>query len=102
MPFYNSPQAPVDPRYPEPYAICDRCGFRYLHKALSFQFDWRGNALANIHILVCDRCLDKPFEFNRPVIVGPDPVPVNNPRPGSYATQEGTTPAVPVRQIIGE
>ena len=91
----------VNPAAPEPCAICDRCGFKYNHSDLVWQFDWRGNQLTNLKILVCrDRCLDIPFEFNRPVILPPDPVPIDDPRPGFYAQEEGTTPNTSIRSLI--
>jgi hypothetical protein len=85
---------------PEAWANCDRCNFRYLHKDLSWQFDWRGNSLANLRILVCDRCLDDPQEQQRPIIIGPDPIPIPNPRPGFAATEMGTTTAPNILELV--
>lgn len=78
-------------RRPRPWAICDRCAGRYFHDHLRWQFDWRGNAIQNLRLLVCGKCEDVPFELNRPIIIGPDPVPVMDPRPGWYAQQMGIT-----------
>ncbi len=84
----------TDPEAPEAYATCDRCGFLYNHSDLSFQWEWRGNQLTNIRLLVCRRtCYDEPFIFNKPIILPPDPVPIDDPRPGWYAIQEGPPPA---------
>ena len=47
---------------------------------LHWQFDWRGAALENIRILVCDRCNDTPQEQLRAIIVPADPTPVINAR----------------------
>ena len=66
---------------PQAHAICDRCGFRYNHVDLKFQFDWAGDQLQNFRILVCDRCLDTPQDQNRAIVVPADPVPILNPRP---------------------
>jgi hypothetical protein len=80
-------RARVDPQNPEAFAVCDRCGFRRNHVDLTWQYQYRGNALTNIRVLVCaDKCLDVPHEFARPVILPPDPVPITDPRP-ELATQ---------------
>lgn len=100
MGFPQSSRAFASTTKPEAFAICDRCGFRYNHPRLRWQFDWRGAALANLYLLVCQRCEDKPYEFNRPIIIGPDPVPIRDPRPGWYAQQEGPQPP-PFSSIIG-
>jgi len=93
--------ARVDPQNPEAFAVCDRCGFLYNHSDLRYQFEWRGNQLVNLRLLVCERCLDKPHEFTRPVILPPDPVPIPNPRPDTYASAEGPPPAnVSVAQLV--
>ena len=52
----------------------------YQFNQLRFQFDWRGAALENIRILVCDRCNDTPQEQLRAIIVPADPTPVINAR----------------------
>jgi hypothetical protein len=80
--------------------ICDRCGFRKNRDVASFQHDWRGLQLANLRILVCDICLDNPQPQLKPILVGPDPVPVVDPRPGFAATQMGSTPTFNLLEII--
>ena len=65
-----------------------------MHSELRFQFDWRGNAMQNLRILVCRRCEDVPQPQLRPIIVGPDPYPVRDPRPGFAAYQQGQQPPV--------
>lgn len=75
------------------FACCDRCGITYTMKDLTWQYDWRGDSMQNLRILCCRRtCVDKPFEFNRPVILPPDPMPILNARPPFYAAQEGPPP----------
>ncbi len=101
MPIANSPHAPVSARRPEAWGICDRCGFRWLHRNLRWQYDWRGNQLQNLWLLVCHICEDVPNEQLRPIIIGPDPVPVKDPRPGWAATQMGFTPVFTVTQALG-
>jgi len=100
MPIRHSPRAPVDVWAPEPWGCCDRCGFRWLHRELAWQFDWRSTRLQNLRILVCPTCLDEPQpNGRRPVKVGPDPVPVRDPRPGFASIQMGDMPS-PVRSVI--
>lgn len=93
-------RAYTDPSAPEPPGIDDRSGFKFLHRELTWQYDWRGNSLQNLRLLVYDP--DVPQEQLRPIILPPDPVPIQNPRPGFYASQEGPPPAPEsVQQIIG-
>jgi hypothetical protein len=92
----HSPHAPVSLRHPVPWRICDRCGFRYLYPKTSWQYEWRGNDLVNIGLIVCPRCLDVPQENLKVIIIGPDPVPVKDPRPGTY-----TPPSLEVIEDCG-
>jgi len=92
MGIQQSTRAYADIRRPKPWAFCDRCNFRYFHHDLSWQYDWRGPKLSNLRILVCKTCLDEPYEFNRPIVIGPDPMPVKDPRPGYLAQQGGPAP----------
>lgn len=94
-------RARVDPQNPQAFAVCDRCRMLYNHADLRWQYQYRGNSLVNIRLLVCERCLDTPHEFARPAILLPDPVPIPNPRPDAAAAQ-GTPPAnVSVQQLVG-
>jgi hypothetical protein len=93
----------TDPYTLDPYATCDRCGIQYNMRDLVWQYDWRGDALMNLRILVCTRtCVDEPFEFNRPIILPPDPMPVLDARPGFYAAQEGPPPAPGYENTIAQ
>jgi hypothetical protein len=76
----------VDARYPRAAGICDRCGFAYNHNRLTWQFDWAGERLQNLRILVCDKCLDVPQQQLRAKILAPDPVPIFNARPEPFTT----------------
>lgn len=99
MPVINSsPRTPTNISRPEPIGYCDRCGFRTYLRDMPWQWDWRGNALQNLRIRVCTQtCQDVPQEQLRPVIIGPDPVAIRDPRPGWAATQmEGTGPGPPL------
>jgi hypothetical protein len=75
---------------PQAFAVCDRCGIWHNHYQLRFQFDWAGTTLVNKRILVCGRCIDKPQEQLRAIVLPADPVPIQNPRPeyalGAYNT----------------
>lgn len=96
MSFPQSSHAWADMRRPQPWGCCDRCGFRYMHSALRFQFDWRGNAIQNLRILVDHRCEDEPQPQLRPILIGPDPYPVRDPRPGFASQQEANPPVPPI------
>ena len=76
---------------PQAHAICDRCGFRYNHVQLKWQFDWRGASLQNIRLLVCNTCYDTPQEQLRAIVIPADPVPVANPRIQDFVTAEQST-----------
>lgn len=77
-------RARTNPGAPDAHAICDRCGFRYNFRDLSFQFDWRGPTLKNLYILVCKRCEDTPQEQLRAIVLPADPVPIVYARPENY------------------
>lgn len=76
---------------PKAHAICDRCGFRYNHSDLHFQYDYRGRTLQNTRILVCDSCMDTPQPQLKPRIVPPDPIPVRNARTEFFELYETNT-----------
>lgn len=76
----RSGRARTSPSGPQAHAICDRCGFRYNHVDLQWQFDWRGATLQNTRILVCDRCNDDQQQQLRAIVIPADPVPIMNPR----------------------
>ena len=90
MSFPQSRYAYADMDHPREWFFCDRCGFRKMKDKSVFQRDWRGTSLANLHILVCsDVCLDEFQEQERTILIGPDPIPVRDPRPGWQTTQAG-------------
>lgn len=76
---------------PQAHAICDRCGFRYNHVNLKWQYDWAGASLINKRILVCTTCYDEPQEQLRAIIVPADPMPIINPRVQDFVTAEQNT-----------
>lgn len=85
-----SGRARTDPRNPNAFGVCDRCGIWYNLKDLVWQHEWRGNELVNIQLRVCQvTCLDVPFQLNRPLYLPPDPPPVDQPRVEQFAIDEG-------------
>lgn len=93
---HGSYRATVNPSKPEAFAICDVCGSLWSHDRLRFQYDWSGTELINKHLLVCPHCYDKPFVPGKTILLPPDPVPIENPRPNAWAEQSGeTNPSIP-------
>lgn len=84
----QSGRARTDPNNPQAHAICDRCGFRYNHVDLQWQFDWAGASLINKRILVCATCNDDPQQQLRAIVVPADPMPIVNPRIEPYLADE--------------
>jgi hypothetical protein len=82
----KSGRARTDARNPRAHAICDRCGFRYNHVDLSWQYDWAGASLINKRLLVCHTCNDVPQQQLRAIVVPADPIPINQPRIQDFVT----------------
>lgn len=82
----RSGRARTNASAPQAHAICDRCGFRYNHVNLSWQYDWRGATLQNLRFLVCRTCYDDPQQQLRAIVVPADPVPIQNPRIQDFVT----------------
>ena len=74
-------RARVDPRSPQAFAVCDNCGEWVNRVDLRAEQQWMGPELRPTGFLVCDRCLDVPQQQFRTIIMPPDPVPVDQPRP---------------------
>lgn len=90
----------ADMMRPEPCGVCDRTGFIFPLREMPWQLQYRGNALVNQNLRVAERFLDKPSEFLRPPLIGPDPVPPPYPRPTHYTAQnQGGTTAPSVQEI---
>ena len=81
-------RARTSSKNPQAHAICDKCGFRYNHVDLAWQFQWGGASLINQRILVCRPCNDIPQNQLRAIVLPADPVPVMNPRTEPYASDE--------------
>lgn len=79
-------RARTSPSNPQAHAICDRCGGRFNHVDLSFQYDWAGANLIRKNLLVCRPCMDQPQSQLRAIVLPADPPPIMNPRPENYVT----------------
>lgn len=84
-------RARTSARSPQAHAICDRCGFRYNHVDLRWQYDWGGASIINKRLLVCNPCYDKPQEQLRAIVVPADPMPIINPRVEPFVADETST-----------
>ena len=84
MSRYGGIHASVDAGNPRARAVCDRCSFVYNHHQLRWQFQYAGPQLKNLRILVCESCYDLPNEQLRTIILPSDPVPISDPRPEQY------------------
>jgi len=76
----KSGRATTNLNSPDAFKVCDRCGIWYNAGELQFQYEWAGNMLTNLRLLVCPTCLDVPQEQQRNLVLPPDPVPIKDPR----------------------
>lgn len=88
-------KAKLNPNAPSAWGRCDRCSFWYLLSELNYQMEWRGARLMNIRLRVCPKCTDRPYIFNRPLILPPDPVPKADPRPENFQIADNGSPTQP-------
>ncbi|HVT27664.1 MAG TPA: hypothetical protein VHE81_06560 [Lacipirellulaceae bacterium] len=88
MPWRPHGRAEVDPRQPEAFGVCDRCGCLYNLDRLHWQYQFAGVGLVNLNLLVCRPCLDVPQPQLTATILPPDPDPIFNARPEYYALDE--------------
>jgi hypothetical protein len=77
-------RARTSSRNPQAHAICDRCGGRFNHVDLSFQYDWAGATLIKKSLLVCNTCMDSPQQQLRSIILPADPPSIQNARPENF------------------
>lgn len=94
MPLPSNLRTPVSPTQPRPIGVSDRSGKLYYLDEMVWQFQYAGNSLNNLGILVGPDEVDVPSEFLRSPRIGPEPAPLPNARPTHYATQNqgGTAP----------
>ena len=72
----------------------------YNHDQLQWQFDYRGPNLQNLRILVCPSCLDVPQQQLRTILIPPDPIPIENPRPGEFGSMVISSSPNPYATIV--
>ncbi len=84
----RSGQARTSAKSPRAFAVCTRCGRWYNRDQLAFQREWRGTALVNIWVLVCEPCYDTPQEQNRAIVLPADPTPIFYPSVEDFAGDE--------------
>lgn len=82
--------ARASPSNPIGVFLCDRCTMVWPRTAARRQFYWSGARLADSGLIVCTKCLDDPNEQYRALILPPDPIPFDNPRPDYSITPPAT------------
>jgi hypothetical protein len=87
--------AKLDPQHPSAFAICERCGFQYLHRDLKWDTQYRGREIRRTGYLVCPTCTDIPNPTLRPIVVPADPPPILNPRSETQEVPPTTPPYKP-------
>ena len=80
--------ARTNPRSPQGWSTCQRCGFVLNLVKLQNQHDWRGLQLMPLNIQVCPRCLDDPQRQLGSIVLPPDPEPLTQALPEPYAIDE--------------
>jgi hypothetical protein len=81
-------RARVNPSSPRAWATSDRNAMISNHEDLQWQYEWSGNKLVNLKILVSPDELDKPQRQLGTIILPPDPPSVMNARPEQYDIDE--------------
>lgn len=101
MAYSHDLLCPTDSSAPQPVGFCDRCGFKVYLADLAWQHQWAGQTMVNTRLLVHGTCLDVPNEQARTIVIGPDPAPLSDIRPG-FQTQEEGSEYVPPFILDGE
>jgi hypothetical protein len=83
----------VDPYNPEAAGRCDRGGEIRRRSELLREMRWAGNNLVPTGFFCCREHIDPPNPQDRIPMIGPDPVPVRDPRPDIDA--QTASPPVP-------
>lgn len=92
-------RAAVDPTSPRAWATDDRSGFIGNHENLRWQYEWAGNQLVNLRILIFDDEYDRPQRQLGTIIIPPDPPPIIQARVEQYNIDEVP---VSVRATVGK
>lgn len=88
-------RASINSQRPEAFGVCDKCGFMFNHKELSWDYDWRGPRLQNLRTLVCRACQDVPqANGQKTFILPPDPPSIANARPEYYVPANNPLSAI--------
>lgn len=89
----------VNEKNPEAKGICDRSGFVFNHSDLVKQMEWRGDSLEWTGMTVGRPFLDEPNEQLRNPEVGPDSIPVENPKLPTYTEVVWSNQIIPWSQL---
>lgn len=99
MKTYRGRYYQVDIRNPQAKGICDRSGFAFNHCDLVKQMEWRGESLEWTGLMVGRPFLDEPDEQLRTPEVGPDSIPVENPKLPVYTSVIWSNQSTPWSQL---
>ena len=99
--YSHDTYCPTDPSSPKPVGFCDRCNRKFYLDELVWQLQWTAATLSNTYLRVCTKgCLDVPNEQNRVIVIGPDPVPLKDPRPGFQVAEEAAQGVPPIPPYV--
>ena len=80
----------VNPQSPRAWGSSDRNGMIGQHNEMVWQYDWRGNKIVNLRVLVHRDEVDLPQRQLGNLQIPADPIPIRNPRPENYTIDETT------------
>lgn len=80
MPLPHGRFTRVNGSCPEAVGRCDRSGFIFNRVDLQWQYQWGGQSLINLQLLIGPQYIDEPNEQLRSIILPPDPLPIFQPR----------------------
>lgn len=78
---YKGKYVNIDPNNPDAVGICRLSNFVFNHKDLVKQMKWAGNTKVWTGLMVGKPFQDTLNEQNRPPMIKPDPLPIDNPSP---------------------
>jgi len=81
-------RAETDPSNPRGWATCQRCGFVTNLYKITAQKQWRGLALVDISVFVCEDCVDVPQRQLGTIVLPADPPGLLNALPEPYPIDE--------------
>jgi len=83
-PLHLRTRAPIEinARDPKAVAVCDGCGMWTMHEHLVERREYRGGTSpVGTGLWVCGVCDDVPNPYFSKLVLPPDPIPVDHPRP---------------------